>query len=505
MAATVSAANHGPFQPAFPRSHAIHESQKAARYSARKRGVASGRPMEYIDPGRAELRSVLVRTNAAMHRTKSGQNYEKAVRVVNAEYWKPPKPIPGEWFPNVGQVFDLRKGDVDATKVDHLCEILKHMPFLFKAIDRIKISWLRNNYPLPLRIVRALDRDDFELISSNFPGPIGDVNRYPGAMWTMTTDGSKTTPKRTQQMRRDTVTRYSRPFDKTALAADPSAVPKTIVPHRRDWNRLVHRYLDDSSAAGDMTGWPSVRMERPVSRLMEPLYPPWQLVQEAEESDRRVSNLSTVSAEDAKLIMKRCRQLKNRTLAMMDQHYKAKIHKLEDNREQRYRRKVSYLVPPYRTAGADMPAIRRRVQRRSRLEDVTLRSAAWYGRLLQLCAAVGAADTPRCQELLEHLLPFSRRDGSQISRGSEKLCLLLMSVPYYDALQQGLQMAILFVHVHFLRGSENVFRRWLEARSLADATKSSPLLALVRGELAPDHDSSSSSSSSSSSDDESVL
>ena len=176
MAATVSVASHGPFRPAFSPSRKLNDGQNAPRFtSARKRGA--NLPMEYIDPGRAELRSVLVRTNAVMHRTKSGQNYEKAVGVVNAEYWRPPKPVPGEWFPSVGRVFDLRKGDVDAVKVDHLCDILEQLPFLFKAIDRIKISWLRNNYPLPLRIVRALDRDDFDLISSNFPGPIGDVNR----------------------------------------------------------------------------------------------------------------------------------------------------------------------------------------------------------------------------------------------------------------------------------------------------------------------------------------
>ena len=58
---------------------------------------------------------------------------------------------------------------------------------------------------------------------------------------------------------------------------------------------------------------------------MEPLYPPWQTVEEAEQGDRRVSNLSTVSAEDAKLIMKRCRQLKRAELGQMDQLYKAKV------------------------------------------------------------------------------------------------------------------------------------------------------------------------------------
>ena len=79
------------------------------------------------------------------------------------------------------------------------------------------------------------------------------------------------------------------------------------------------------AAASDSVAWQSGGTDRPFSRLMEPLYQPWQLVQEAEESDRRISNLSTVSAEDAKLIMKRCRQLKNRALAQMDQQYKAKV------------------------------------------------------------------------------------------------------------------------------------------------------------------------------------
>ena len=82
-----------------------------------------------------------------------------------------------------------------------------------------------------------------------------------------------------------------------------------------------------AAAADDSAAWQLGRTERPFSRLMEPLYPPWQLVQEAEESDRRISNLNTVSAEDAKLIMKRCRQLKNRALAQMDQQYKAKVRR----------------------------------------------------------------------------------------------------------------------------------------------------------------------------------
>ena len=68
------------------------------------------------------------------------------------------------------------------------------------------------------------------------------------------------------------------------------------------------------------------------------------------------------------------------------------INKLEDNREQRYRRKVSYLVPPYRTTGADMPAIRRRVRRRSRQEDVARRQAAWFGRLVEIRDGLGAAE-----------------------------------------------------------------------------------------------------------------
>ena len=180
MAATVSLVNHGPFQPVWTASRRLRESQKAnVRSSARKRGANANDPIEYnyIDPGRAELRSVLARTHAVMHRAKSGQDYEKAVKVVNSEYWKPPKKVPGEWFPNADQVFDLRKISTDATKINHFCDMLEKMPFLFKALDRIKISWLRNNYPLPLRIVRALDRDDFELISANFPCPIGDVNR----------------------------------------------------------------------------------------------------------------------------------------------------------------------------------------------------------------------------------------------------------------------------------------------------------------------------------------
>ena len=41
-----------------------------------------------------------------------------------------------------------------------------------------------------------------------------------------------------------------------------------------------------------------------------------------------------------------------------------------------------------------MPAIRRRVQGRSRLEDVTLRSAVWHKRLLKISSRLGAEETP---------------------------------------------------------------------------------------------------------------
>ncbi|XP_037093108.1 uncharacterized protein LOC119112907 [Pollicipes pollicipes] len=518
----------GPFKPVWTASRQLREGRDAPGRRT-VRSIVSKPTMHggYIDPGYSELKSVLVRTHAVMFRTTAGQNYEKAVEVVDDEHRPRMKSFPGDWFPDASQVYACMRDNVDARKVNHFFDILERMPFLFKALDRIKLSWLKNNYPLPQRIMRALDRDDFELISANFTSPIADVNRYPGAMWVMKY-GDQNSDEYMQlsrsRDRRESGRHYSRCLSRPlfergvlAQAQEPWAISKSVIPHRREWNQLVRRYMDDCAAGGgrqwqrrstglarsselgralfrprrqstatsaggsDVTSEAErPRVERPVVWLMETLHPPWQTVEESELGERRISDLHTSSAEDAKLIMKRCRQIKQTTLNQMNEQYIAKIHKLEDNRAKRYRRKVEYLVPPYRTAGADMPAIRRRVQRRSQQEDVVVRNAAWFNRLEQMASLIGAAEQPRCHQLLERLQPFSRLEGAQTTYGKEKLCLVLMSVPIYEALQDSLQMAVLFVHVHFLGGSENVFKRWLKARNINDATEGSPLISTLR-------------------------
>lgn len=171
---------HEPFGRRWNGPRKLHDLQKSMEGSgpARKKHISKFKlPGDYIDPGHDQLRSMLLRTNAVMHRTKAGQYYESAVNVVNAEYATPVRVPPGEWFPDVKEVYDCMREGVDSQKITHFFEILEQLPFLFKAVDRIKISWLRNNNPLAPRIVRALDRDDFELISANFSAPLTDINK----------------------------------------------------------------------------------------------------------------------------------------------------------------------------------------------------------------------------------------------------------------------------------------------------------------------------------------
>lgn len=172
---------HGPFEPVWTASRQLREGRDAPGRGSRpkKNYTKYNIKSDSIDPGSDELNAIVARAHKTMHRVKAGQGYEEAAKFVYDEEHPPLKSVPGDWFPDVSQVYVCMRKSVDSHKVEHFCDILGRLPYLFKAIERIKECWLTNTYPLPMRIVRALDRDNFDLISANFTLkiPLDDANR----------------------------------------------------------------------------------------------------------------------------------------------------------------------------------------------------------------------------------------------------------------------------------------------------------------------------------------